>query len=113
MNGRARSKIDASPPTMIVSWPFSAPACPPDSGASRKPTPLFRRSRSDLAGHFCRGRGRGPHGTNQLGRRARGNSLTVLLHNKNCYPANDGHDRHYEQPCNRRSPIADGDASAE
>ena len=25
---------------MIVSWPFSAPACPPLTGASRNPTPL-------------------------------------------------------------------------
>ena len=35
---RART-TSASPPTMIVSLPFSAPAWPPDTGASRKPTP--------------------------------------------------------------------------
>ena len=34
---------------MIVSLPFSAPAWPPDTGASRKPTPLRRRRGVDLA----------------------------------------------------------------
>ena len=29
-----------SPPTITVSAPFTAPACPPDTGASRKSKPL-------------------------------------------------------------------------
>ncbi len=37
--GSAYAYASASPPTMIVSLPFSAPAWPPDTGASRKATP--------------------------------------------------------------------------
>ena len=39
ITGRARAKSASSPPTITVSTPFSAPACPPETGASRKPTP--------------------------------------------------------------------------
>ena len=40
MTGLARSKASASPPTMTVKTPFSAPACPPEMGASRKENPF-------------------------------------------------------------------------
>ena len=39
ITGWARSNGAASPPTITVSWPFSAPAWPPDTGASRKSKP--------------------------------------------------------------------------
>ena len=35
----AFSKSALSPPIITVSAPFSAPACPPETGASRKPQP--------------------------------------------------------------------------
>ena len=35
-----RDRSSLSPPTITVSVPFSAPACPPDTGASKKPNPL-------------------------------------------------------------------------
>ncbi len=38
--GRADSSVVASPPTITVSVPASAPAVPPDSGASRNPAPV-------------------------------------------------------------------------
>ena len=41
MTGSARSKAAASPPTMMVSTPRSAPAWPPEIGASRKWTPFL------------------------------------------------------------------------
>ena len=34
MTGLARSNAAGSPPHMMVSVPFSAPACPPETGAS-------------------------------------------------------------------------------
>ena len=46
ITGSALSKIACSPPHMIVSLPFSAPAWPPETGASRKPTPLPRLAAS-------------------------------------------------------------------
>ena len=39
ITGATRSKSFASPPAMTVSWPFSAPAWPPLTGASTKPMP--------------------------------------------------------------------------
>src|SRR5690606_29812034 len=36
------STSSAAPPHMTESFPFSAPACPPDTGASTKPTPDAR-----------------------------------------------------------------------
>ena len=53
----AFAKTSASPPTMIVSLPFSAPAWPPDTGASRKSTPRAFAARVHLARDFRR-RGR-------------------------------------------------------
>ena len=41
--GRARSSTTGSPPTITVSVPFSAPATPPLTGASRKSTPAAAR----------------------------------------------------------------------
>jgi hypothetical protein len=38
--GRARSIGSALPPAMIASVPFSAPATPPDTGASTRPMPF-------------------------------------------------------------------------
>ena len=42
---------------MTVSWPFSAPAWPPETGASRKPTPCAFAAASKLAGDVRRGGG--------------------------------------------------------
>ena len=39
--GLALSNGACSPPHMTVSWPFSAPAWPPDTGASMKSMPRF------------------------------------------------------------------------
>src|SRR5690606_28092582 len=39
ITGLARSNTACSPPTITVSTPFSAPACPPETGASRKSNP--------------------------------------------------------------------------
>ena len=39
--GFALSNGPWSPPHITVSWPFSAPAWPPDTGASMKSTPIF------------------------------------------------------------------------
>ena len=41
ITGSAVANGSASPPTMTVSLPFSAPAWPPDTGASRQCTPRF------------------------------------------------------------------------
>ena len=41
ITGSAVANAAASPPTMTVSLPFSAPAWPPDTGASRQCTPRF------------------------------------------------------------------------
>ena len=38
------SKSPWSPPTITVSAPFSAPAWPPDTGASKKPNPFSKRN---------------------------------------------------------------------
>ena len=35
------AKASALPPTITVNAPFSAPACPPDTGASRKSNPAL------------------------------------------------------------------------
>ncbi len=40
ITGRARSNAGLSPPHITVSLPFSAPACPPETGASMKSTPF-------------------------------------------------------------------------
>jgi hypothetical protein len=40
ITGFAFSKAAASPPHITVSLPFSAPACPPETGASMKSTPF-------------------------------------------------------------------------
>ena len=42
---------------MTVSTPFSAPACPPDTGASTNPIPRFAASAWEFAGHVSRGCG--------------------------------------------------------
>jgi hypothetical protein len=42
---------------MIVSWPFSAPAWPPDTGASTNQRPTGARRGVHLAGHGGRGGG--------------------------------------------------------
>jgi hypothetical protein len=40
ITSRAASKSgSSSDPHITVSWPFSAPACPPEIGASTKPRP--------------------------------------------------------------------------
>ncbi len=39
ITGSTRAKVSASPPHMTVSTPFSAPAWPPETGASMKPKP--------------------------------------------------------------------------
>jgi len=39
MTGRTRAKVASSPPHMTASTPFSAPACPPETGASRNSNP--------------------------------------------------------------------------
>ena len=39
ISGSTLAKMSASPPHMTVSTPFSAPACPPETGASMKPRP--------------------------------------------------------------------------
>jgi hypothetical protein len=40
ITGLARSNGPGSPPHITVSLPFSAPACPPETGASMKSTPF-------------------------------------------------------------------------
>ena len=60
MTGRTRSTAASSPPAMTVSWPFSAPAWPPDTGASTNQRPAAlacsAASRASLAEglHFAR-----------------------------------------------------------
>jgi hypothetical protein len=40
ITGFALAKASGSPPHMMPSWPFCAPAWPPDTGASMKPIPF-------------------------------------------------------------------------
>ena len=53
MTGSTFWKIPSSPPHMTASWPFWAPACPPETGASMNPTPrssaAVRMSRATAA----------------------------------------------------------------
>ena len=49
-SGRTASTTSASPPTMIDRAAFFAPTSPPETGASRLPTPLALRRLVDLAG---------------------------------------------------------------
>src|SRR5882672_1851767 len=53
ITGFARSKAVDSPPTITVSWPFSAPACPPDTGASRNSKPRFFASAASSRATFA------------------------------------------------------------
>ena len=48
ITGFARSNAACSPPHITVSLPFSAPACPPDTGASMKSMPLLRAASNTL-----------------------------------------------------------------
>ena len=54
---RRGRRCPASPPHMTVSTPFSAPAWPPETGASMKPKPRLRRLPVELARDFGRGGG--------------------------------------------------------
>ena len=53
MTGSARAKASGSPPTMTESWPLTAPAWPPETGASMKLRPMVSArvaiSRASLA----------------------------------------------------------------
>src|SRR6266849_5480201 len=53
MTGFARSNAAASPPTITVSCPFSAPAWPPDTGASRNSKPRFFASAASSRATFA------------------------------------------------------------
>src|SRR6266699_2224293 len=53
MTGFARSNAAASPPTITVSCPFSAPAGPPDTGASRNSKPRFFASAASSRATFA------------------------------------------------------------
>src|SRR6266705_3805615 len=53
MTALARSNAAGSPPTMTVSCPFSAPAWPPDTGASRNSKPRFLASTASSRATFA------------------------------------------------------------